>query len=62
MAKSVALNRKISAYPSNINHRLLMAEAKNSDISISSIVDDALKKHYDTMTEDKKRQILNRLK
>jgi hypothetical protein len=62
MAKSVALNRKISAYPSSINHRLLIAESKIGDISVSSIVYDALKKHYENMSEDKKRQILEGLK
>lgn len=62
MAKSVALDRKINAYPSPVNHKLLVAESELNGVSRSSIVDKALKLYYEGMPEVDRRKLLNELK
>lgn len=62
MAKSVAHKRKVNAYPSTVNFKLLSAESDMTSISRSRIVDKALKQYYDSMPEGEKRRLLNWLK
>lgn len=62
MSKSVALNRKIEAYPKPVHYKLLLAEADLTGSSRSRIVTEAIEQYYDRMPEDEKRKLLVHLK
>ncbi len=58
MGKSVASERRVVSYPTNVNAKLLTAESNMHGKSKSAIINDALSQYYEAKTGEEKRRLL----
>ncbi|QTE37481.1 hypothetical protein J3L18_31030 [Mucilaginibacter gossypii] len=62
MGKSIALERKVTAYPDPKYHRLLMASSKIDGVSVSELVGKAIKSFFDGMPERDIEELMSKSK